>query len=98
MGNSEVGHNAIGSGQVYSQGAKLVTEAIQTGKMFEGNTWKDLSDNVKAHSPPAFFRSLFSDGNVHSHIDHLKAMIRKAKEEGIKKSPRSHSSRRPGCG
>jgi 2,3-bisphosphoglycerate-independent phosphoglycerate mutase len=85
MGNSEVGHNAIGSGQVYSQGAKLVTEAIQTGKMFEGKTWKDLLDNVKDHQSTLHFLGLFSDGNVHSHIDHLKAMIRKAKEEGIKK-------------
>jgi 2,3-bisphosphoglycerate-independent phosphoglycerate mutase len=85
MGNSEVGHNAIGSGQVYSQGAKLVTEAIQTGKMFEGKTWKALSDNVIEHRSTLHFLGLFSDGNVHSHIDHLKAMIRKAKEEGIQK-------------
>ncbi|NLN64790.1 MAG: 2,3-bisphosphoglycerate-independent phosphoglycerate mutase [Clostridiaceae bacterium] len=83
MGNSEVGHNAIGSGQVYSQGAKLVTEAIQTGKMFEGETWKELSDNVRRNGSTLHFLGLFSDGNVHSHIDHLKAMISRAKEEGI---------------
>lgn len=85
MGNSEVGHNAIGSGQVYSQGAKLVTEAIRTGKMFEGKTWKDLSDNVMEHKSTLHFLGLFSDGNVHSHIDHLKAMIQKARDEGIEK-------------
>ncbi|MBP7175767.1 MAG: 2,3-bisphosphoglycerate-independent phosphoglycerate mutase [Thermoclostridium sp.] len=85
MGNSEVGHNAIGSGQVYSQGAKLVTEAIRTGKMFEGKSWKDLSDNVKEHQSTLHFLGLFSDGNVHSHIDHLKAMILKARDEGIAK-------------
>ncbi|NLO39677.1 MAG: 2,3-bisphosphoglycerate-independent phosphoglycerate mutase [Ruminiclostridium sp.] len=85
MGNSEVGHNAIGSGQVYSQGAKLVTEAIRTGKMFEGKSWKDLSDNVKEHQSTLHYLGLFSDGNVHSHIDHLKAMILKARDEGIAK-------------
>ena len=85
MGNSEVGHNAIGSGQVYSQGAKLVTEAIRTGKMFEGKSWKDLSENVKEHQSTLHFLGLFSDGNVHSHIDHLKAMIVKARDEGIAK-------------
>jgi len=85
MGNSEVGHNAIGSGQVYSQGAKLVTEAIRTGKMFEGQTWKVLSDNVRQHQSTLHFLGLFSDGNVHSHIDHLKAMILKARDEGVQK-------------
>ncbi|MGN1094858.1 MAG: 2,3-bisphosphoglycerate-independent phosphoglycerate mutase, partial [Eubacteriales bacterium] len=47
MGNSEVGHNALGSGQVFAQGAKLVTESIESGKIFEGQTWKDLVGNVK---------------------------------------------------
>ena len=85
MGNSEVGHNAIGSGQVYSQGAKLVNEAISSGKMFEGKTWRDLISNVKSNDSTLHFIGLFSDGNVHSHIDHLKGMIEQAKKEGIKK-------------
>jgi len=85
MGNSEVGHNAIGSGQVYSQGAKLVNEAISSGKMFEGKTWRDLISNVKSNDSTLHFIGLFSDGNVHSHIDHLKGMIEQAKKEGIQK-------------
>ncbi|HAA25315.1 MAG TPA: 2,3-bisphosphoglycerate-independent phosphoglycerate mutase, partial [Ruminiclostridium sp.] len=85
MGNSEVGHNAIGSGQVYSQGAKLVNEAIGSGKMFEGKTWRDLISNVKSNDSTLHFIGLFSDGNVHSHIDHLKGMIEQAKKEGIKR-------------
>lgn len=85
MGNSEVGHNAIGSGQVYSQGAKLVNEAISSGKMFEGKTWRDLISNVKSNDSTLHFIGLFSDGNVHSHIDHLKGMIEQAKKEGIKR-------------
>lgn len=85
MGNSEVGHNAIGSGQVYSQGAKLVNEAIRSGRMFEGEAWREISRNVKDNNSTLHFIGLFSDGNVHSHIDHLKAMLTQAKKEEIKK-------------
>ncbi len=85
MGNSEVGHNALGAGQVFAQGAKLVSQSIENGKLFESSAWKDLTCGVKANSSTLHFIGLFSDGNVHSHIDHLKAMILKAKEQGVKK-------------
>ena len=85
MGNSEVGHNALGSGQVFAQGAKLVTQSIQSGKMFASETWKEVISNVKEKNSTLHFLGLFSDGNVHSHIDHLKAMIVRAKEEGVRK-------------
>ncbi len=85
MGNSEVGHNAMGAGQIYSQGAMLVNEAISTGKMFEGSTWKQVTGNVQMHDSTLHFLGLFSDGNVHSHIAHLKDMIVKAKEQGIER-------------
>ncbi len=85
MGNSEVGHNALGSGQVFAQGAKLVSQSIENGKMFASDTWKSIISNVKDNSGTLHFLGLFSDGNVHSHIDHLKAMMVKAKEEGINK-------------
>ncbi|MCI5512696.1 MAG: 2,3-bisphosphoglycerate-independent phosphoglycerate mutase [Clostridia bacterium] len=85
MGNSEVGHNALGSGQVFAQGAKLVSQSIESGKMFESETWKALIGNVKSNNSTLHFLGLFSDGNVHSHIDHLKAMIVEAKKEGIQK-------------
>lgn len=84
MGNSEVGHNALGAGQVFAQGAKLVSNSIESGKMFEGATWKELIANVKATGGVLHFLGLFSDGNVHSHIDHLKAMITEAKKEGVR--------------
>lgn len=83
MGNSEVGHNALGAGQVFAQGAKLVTQSIESGKMFASNTWQEIISNVKANSSTLHFLGLFSDGNVHSHIDHLKAMLVQAKKEGI---------------
>lgn len=84
MGNSEVGHNALGAGQVFSQGAKLVSESIASGKIFASETWKDLISNCQEQGSTLHFIGLFSDGNVHSHIDHLKEMIIKAKAEGIK--------------
>ena len=86
MGNSEVGHNAIGCGRVFSQGAKLVEEAVKSGKLFEGETWKKLISNVLEHASTLHFIGLFSDGNVHSHIDHLKAMLTEAKKAGVKRA------------
>ena len=85
MGNSEVGHNALGAGQVFAQGAKLVSNSIQSGKMFASATWRELVGNVKENKSTLHFLGLFSDGNVHSHIDHLKAMLTEAKKEGVGK-------------
>ncbi len=82
MGNSEVGHNALGAGQVFAQGAKLVTQSIETGKIFNSDAWRAVVDNVN-NGGTLHFLGLFSDGNVHSHIDHLKALIVKAKEEKV---------------
>ena len=84
MGNSEVGHNAIGCGRVFAQGAKLVEEAVVSGKLFEGETWKKLIANVLAKNSALHFIGLFSDGNVHSNISHLKAMVARAAQEGVK--------------
>src|SRR5215217_688731 len=75
MGNSEVGHNALGSGQVVEQGASLVNQAIATGKIFERDSWKEITANVLMHKSTLHFLGLFSDGGVHSHVDHLKALI-----------------------
>ncbi len=80
MGNSEVGHNALGAGQVFAQGSKLVTNSIESGKMYRSKAWSDVLAGNTIH-----FLGLFSDGNVHSHIDHLKAMILHAKADGAKK-------------
>ena len=89
MGNSEVGHNAMGCGRVFNQGASLVSASISGGAMFEGRAWKEIVDNVKngkaagGGQPALHFIGLFSDGNVHSHLDHLKAMIEQAKAQGV---------------
>lgn len=84
MGNSEVGHNAIGAGQVYAQGAALVANAIAEGAIWQGEAWQQIVAGAKAGRGVLHFIGLFSDGNVHSHIDHLKAMVVQAKAEGVK--------------
>ncbi len=85
MGNSEVGHNALGCGQVYSQGAKLVGESIEKGTLFASNVWQDLVANAKA-GKAMHFMGLLSDGNVHSNISHLIALLKAAKTAGVQKA------------
>jgi 2,3-bisphosphoglycerate-independent phosphoglycerate mutase len=86
MGNSEVGHNALGAGRTFDQGAKLVDVAIKTGTLFEGNTWRALIKRVISQGSTLHFIGLLSDGNVHSHIEHLFAMLRKADQLGVKRA------------
>ena len=86
MGNSEIGHNAIGCGRVFAQGASLVNDAIEEGILFDGAVWQELIENVNTHESKLHFIGLFSNGNVHSHIDHLEAMLARAKKEGVKKA------------
>ena len=83
MGNSEVGHNAMGSGMVYHQGAALVSEAIASGRLYEAQAWQEIAGNAREHGSTLHLIGLFSDGNVHSHIDHLKALILRAKQEKL---------------
>ena len=86
MGNSEVGHNALGAGRVFDQGAKLVNHAIESGAIFEGAQWRAAVDRVKSSGEPMHFIGLLSDGNVHSHIEHLFAMLRRCAAEGVAKA------------
>lgn len=83
MGNSEVGHNALGAGRVFAQGARLVEEAVHSGRLFESDTWKWIVEPA-ASGATLHFIGLLSDGNVHSHIDHLIAMIRHADTQGVR--------------
>jgi 2,3-bisphosphoglycerate-independent phosphoglycerate mutase len=75
----------MGCGRVFAQGAKLVANSIATGAMFTGTTWQKLIANAKANNSALHFIGLLSDGNVHSHIDNLKAMIVQAKQDGVSK-------------
>ncbi len=81
MGNSEVGHNALGAGRIFAQGAKLVNKAIDDGSMFNGEVWADVIASGTANR--LHFLGLHSDGNVHSHTDHLYAMLRAAAAAGV---------------
>ena len=85
IGNSEVGHNAMGAGNIYDQGAKLVANSIASGKIFQGEVWKKISQRVQDHSATLHFLGLLSDGNVHSHHHHLHAMLQQARKDNIKK-------------
>ena len=83
MGNSEVGHNAIGAGRIFAQGAKLVNQALETGTLYESDVWKDAVSHGK--SGTMHFIGLHSDGNVHSHTAHLEQLITQAVEEGVQR-------------
>ena len=85
MGNSEVGHNTLGCGQIYAQGARLVNESIENGRIYQSGTWKELVSGVQASGGTLHFIGLLSDGNIHSNIAHLFAMLKEAKAEGVAK-------------
>lgn len=85
MGNSEVGHNALGAGRVFDQGAKLVSRSIDSGEIYQTDTWKQLVNRVKKDNKVFHFIGLLSDGNVHSHIDQLFALVNQCAKEGVRR-------------
>ncbi len=84
MGNSEVGHNAIGSGQIYTQGSKLVNESIRSRSLFESELWKKITSQVKKTENTIHLIGLLSDGNVHSHIDQLFGILEGLTQADVK--------------
>lgn len=82
MGNSEVGHNAIGAGRIFAQGAKLVNQALDSGDAFTTDTWSELIERGKSNT--LHLMGLHSDGNIHSHIKHLHALMHQAAQQGVK--------------
>ena len=84
MGNSEVGHNAMGAGRIFDQGAKLVGAALRSGAAFRGDVWRELVARVGESGEAVHFIGLLSDGNVHSHIDHLFTLLRRCDAEGVR--------------
>lgn len=85
MGNSEVGHNALGSGQVYAQGAALVSDAIASGNLFEGAAWQEVVANAAREGATLHLIGLLSDGNVHSHVSHARALVEAACNAGVRR-------------
>ena len=83
MGNSEVGHNAFGAGRVFAQGAKLVNNSIADGSIFKTENWDAIIQRgLKGQA--IHFIGLLSDGNVHSHIEQLFALIKNCAENKVK--------------
>ena len=83
MGNSEVGHTNIGAGRIVYQDLTRITKSIQDGDFFTNEVLVKAMENGKEHA--VHIMGLLSDGGVHSHIDHLKALIKMAKEQGVEK-------------
>ncbi len=82
MGNSEVGHNAIGAGRIFAQGAKLVNQALDSGEAYLNDVWKSAIEHAQSNT--LHLLGLHSDGNIHAHTKHLYALMEKAAEQGIK--------------
>ena len=85
MGNSEVGHNAIGAGQIIKQGIAKIEDEFRTGQIWHSEGWRGAVENVLKNHSTLHFSGIFSDGGVHSSIDHLFKMLARAQSEGIKK-------------
>ncbi|MDA8014883.1 MAG: 2,3-bisphosphoglycerate-independent phosphoglycerate mutase [Gammaproteobacteria bacterium] len=83
MGNSEVGHNTLGGGRVFAQGAKLVMQAFEDGSIFRNDAWREVEARG-ARGNTVHFLGLLSDGNVHSHINHLLALLERCRASGVK--------------
>ena len=84
MGNSEVGHNTLGAGRIFDQGATLVEQAIHSGSLRKGPVWMELLRHCLHHNTPLHLIGLLSDGNVHSHIKHLLYLVREADKENLR--------------
>jgi len=82
MGNSEVGHNALGAGRIFAQGAKLVNQALDSGAVYQTDVWKNAISRGKENT--LHLLGLHSDGNVHAHTDHLYTLMHKAAEQGVR--------------
>lgn len=85
MGNSEVGHTNIGAGRIVYQELTRITKAIQDGDFFENPAFLGAIENCKEHDSALHFMGLCSDGGVHSHLEHLYALVELAKRNGLKK-------------
>lgn len=82
MGNSEVGHNALGAGRIFAQGAKLVNKALEEGAIFETDVWNEAVQHGR--SGTLHLIGLHSDGGVHSTTQHLYQLLRKAADQGVR--------------
>ena len=85
MGNSEVGHTNIGAGRVVFQDLPRITKSIADGDFFQNPAYLHAMDQCLQNDTSLHLMGLLSDGGVHSHLDHLFALLRMAKEKGLTK-------------
>lgn len=83
MGNSEVGHNALGSGQIVDQGAKLVNSCLANGALFASEEWDTITQKGAGEGKTVHFVGLLSDGGIHSNINQLVKILQRCGEDGI---------------
>ncbi|KAL8511348.1 hypothetical protein ACS0TY_017951 [Phlomoides rotata] len=83
MGNSEVGHNALGAGRIFAQGAQLVDQALETGKIYDGEGFNYIKESFETGT--LHLIGLLSDGGVHSRLDQLQLLLKGASERGAKR-------------
>lgn len=82
-GNSEVGHMTMGTGRVIYQNMPRISLAIQDGSFFKNEAFLEAVNHAKASKSKLHFMGLISSGSVHSHKDHILALLRLAKNEGV---------------
>ena len=85
MGNSEVGHTNIGAGRVVFQDLPRISKAIDDGSFFENPAYVRAMDACREHDPSLHLMGLLSDGGVHSHLEHLFALMKMARDRGLEK-------------
>ncbi len=85
MGNSEVGHNTIGCGQIIKHGSAHIKAAFDDGSIWQSAAWAKAMEAMKGEKKTLHFSGIFSDGDVHSNVEHLEAMIKKAYDEGVRR-------------
>lgn len=85
MGNSEVGHLNMGAGRIVYQELTRISKEIEDGDFFKNEALLKAVENAKKNDSAIHFMGLLSDGGVHSHITHLFALLKMAKEQGLSK-------------
>ena len=85
MGNSEVGHTNMGAGRVVFQDLPHISRDIESGEFFKNPAYLEAMSNCREWGSALHLMGLLSDGGVHSHITHLFALLKMAKEQGLEK-------------
>ena len=84
MGTSEVGHMNIGAGRIVYQSLEMINHAIETKEFFSNENILKVMNHVKENNSKLHLMGLISDGGIHSHIDHIMAMVDMCRANGIK--------------